>query len=477
MTTTPTATQFGEPLMGSYSASGRTENDSAAKVLQGLREAGVQYCIGSWTDTHGRAKAKFTPIEDFAKLATGTGPLYGVHALEGMGNYGPADPDQAVLADLSSVRICPWDTRFAWFAGDLVWRGGESYPLCSRNVLKRQIDRAAEMGLRALVGIEAEFYAYKRNSSGGIEPFDAVDSGPSWGYDVHTALAAMPLLTTVTDAFRELTWHPSIHVQEAGHSQFEVDFGYHDALEMGDRWVFAKELLRWCAREHDAFISYMPKPFTDAFRSGAHYNLSLVDLKTQANVMRGDAPDSLSETATHFIGGILRHASAITAVTCPTVNSYQGLVSSNAAGGIADDASWAPVAAAYGPNNRSTMIRLPNGRDCIEVRATDVASNVYLGLAMTLAAGLEGIEQRIDPGAPMTTSLYAMTPEQRQEQGIKALPANLSNAVEELDADPLTEQVFGAELKAEYIKLKRAEWDTFHGTVTDWMRETYLERF
>jgi len=477
MTQVSNTLEFGEPLMGSYSASLGVADPSAAEVLQGLRDAGVEYCIGSWADTHGRAKAKFTPIEAFEKFSKGTGPLYGVHALEGMGSYGPADPDQAVLPDLGSLRICPWDPRFAWFAGDLVWRGGEPYPLCSRTILKRQLERAASMGYRVLVGIEAEFYLYRRNADGGIEPFDAVDVGPSWGYDVHVGLAAMPFLTSVTEAFRDLSWYPSIHVQEAGHSQYEVDFGYHDALEMSDRWLFAKELLRWCARQHGAFVSYMPKPFTDAFRSGAHYNLSLVDIESGKNLMRGDGPDSLSKVASNFVGGILAHADAVTAVNCPTVNSYQGLVSSNAAGGIADDASWAPVAAAFGPNNRSTMIRLPNGRDCIELRATDIAANVYLGLAMTIAAGLEGIEDGTDPGASISESLYSLRPEQRAELGIKALPAHLLDAVLALDEDSLSEQALGPELKAEYVKLKRAEWDAFHGTVTDWAREAYLEKF
>ena len=471
-------------VLDSYNPSEREQTpeflQQAEAIKTHLHEMGVKYCLATWVDTHGRAKAKITPIERFDRMISGRGPMYGVHAIEGMGSYGPDDPDQAVLPDLDSVQICPWDRSYAWFAGDIHWKGGQPYALCARSALKRQLARARELGLGFTVGIEPEFYVFRRGENGSILPFSSIDVGPTWAYDVHVASTSRQFLHAVADTLGKLGWQVDAFVQEGGHSQYEFDYGFTDALTTADRWIFLKEILRHIAEELGAFVSFMAKPFDDSFRSGLHYNMSLVDEQTGENVMRSEADPrgyGISDRAYQFIAGQLEHAKAITAVTCPTVNSYRGLIGNIGLAGLTADMSWAPVAITYGPNNRSAMLRLPDGRACLENRATDVCCNIYLGLAMSLGAGLDGIERGLDPGDPCTRNLYQLPEEERQSLGIERLPRDLLEALDAFERDPLAEAVLGPELKQAYISLKQSEWAQAHQHVCDWDRERYLEFF
>jgi glutamine synthetase len=467
-----------------YMPTTSTETDTFADRAQALRarllDQGIEYCLSTWVDTHGRAKAKVTPIEKWDKMIRGDGPWYTVHALEGMGTYGPQVPDQAAKPDLDSVQICTWDRRTAWFAGDIHWKGGEAYPYCARTVLKRQLARARELGLGFMVGVEPEFYVYRKGSDGELLPLSPLDVGPTWAYDAHLASANAPFLTAVAEQFRELDWALSAFTVEGGHSQFEFDFGFADAVVTADRWIFLKELLKHAAEGVGAFVTFMAKPFDDCFRSGLHFNMSLVDADSGANLMRSDDDPRgyrLSELAYRFAAGQLAHAPAITAITCPTVNSYRGLSGSVAMTGLTGDMSWAPVAMTYGPNNRSAMLRIPDGRDCLENRATDASCNIYLGLAMSLGAALDGIDRELDPGEPCGADLYALPDDERERLGIQDLPPDLGAAIDALEADPLTETVLGTELKAAYIALKRAEFHAARQHVGEWDRARYLELF
>ncbi|MEA2268913.1 MAG: glutamine synthetase [Solirubrobacteraceae bacterium] len=455
--------------------------EAVARVRAQLEEMNVEYIASVWVDTFGRAKAKIVPRGGFEKVLEGRGPLYGVHALEGMGSYGAADPDQTVIPDLSTLTICPWDTRIAWFAGDIHWVGGGAYPLDSRAVLKRQLDRARGLGYDFKVGIEPEFYVYKEN--GGyhdLQPLNDQDFGQSWAYDVDTTIggATFPFLSDVTSAFESLGWEVGALVHEGGISQYEIDYGYDNALVTADRWVFVKELLRQVARRHDAFVSFMPKPSNGAFRSGLHYNMSLWTLDGEDLIGDDGTGDGrISRLASQFIAGQLKHAAAITAVTCPNVNSYRGLVLASDVGGIASDKSWAPVVVTYGPNNRSAMIRVPDGRSCIENRATDSSCNIYLGLAMSLGAALDGIENGLEPPEPFTASAYTGSESALKKFDVPRLPRSLDEALDELEADPLVREVLGSELADAYVELKRGEWDDYLRHVSEWDRERYLRQF
>jgi glutamine synthetase len=443
-----------------------------------LVDAGVKYCFATWVDIHGRSKAKFVPICRFEELARGS-ETYTVQAFEGMGDLGPHDDDQAVVPDLDSLVICPWDRRHAWMAGDIYWRG-EPYEYCSRSILKRWVARAAEMGFGMMLGIEPEFYILREVGNGGIVPFVADDKGPSWAYDVESTLDAIPILEVIHAYLEELGWDVASFDHEGGHGQYEFDFGFTDALAMCDRFTFLRLLLKEVAKRFGAFATFMPKPFADDFRSGAHFNMSLVDIRTGENLMAEPHPHEtgFSSTTYHFVAGQLRHADAITAVCCPTVNSYKGLVSGGVdPSGMLRDMSWAPVYTTFGDNNRAAMIRLPLGRPCVENRATDMAMNVYWGTAISLGAGLEGIRDALDPGPPTNQNLYECPPNQLESLGIRLLPRTLAEALDAFREDPLTEEVFGAGPKRAFLEAKAEEWHAYHATVSEWERERYLRFF
>ena len=240
-----------------------------------LIEAGVQYCFATWVDVTGRSKAKFVPIERFDHLAHGS-EMYTAQAFEVMGPLGPQDDDQAALPDLDSLVICPWDRRYAWMASDLYWHG-ERYEYCSRSILKNAVGKAAKSGYAMMLGIEPEFYILRRDGQNGTKPFHANDVGPCWGYDVESTLDAMPILSVLQKYLDELEWEVSSFDHEGGHSQYEFDFGYTDVVDMCDRFVFMRLMLKEVAKTFGAFVTFMPKPFPNDFRSGAHLNMSIVD--------------------------------------------------------------------------------------------------------------------------------------------------------------------------------------------------------
>ena len=438
-----------------------------------LAEAGVQYVFGSWADVHGRSKAKAVPIEKFDRLVRGS-ELYTVGALDGMGPLGANEDECAAVPDLNSLTVCPWDHRYAWMASDLWWHA-EPYAYDSRHILKRVLSQAREMGFVFNLGFEPEVYILREDEDGNLHPLHPNDKGEMWGYDVESTLDAMSFLDRMVKCIDELGWGVYSFDHEGGNSQYEFDFGYTDALTSADRWIFLRLMLKEVAKEFGAFATFMPKPFSNNFGSGSHYNMSLADPETGENLL--DDPDDprgigFSELAYHFTGGLLKHAAAITAVTCPTVNSYKRLVGR----GFMSDITWAPVYIRYGDNNRSLMLRLPGDRRAIENRAGDLSANVYLGAAITLAAGLEGIKEGIDPGDPTNEDVYHFSREELAEHGIQLLPRTLLEAVQAFEADPLTDKVFGP-LKKAYVELKYREWEQYHNVVSEWERKKYLHFF
>jgi glutamine synthetase len=437
-----------------------------------LGDAGVKYVFGSWVDVHGRSKAKAVPFGSFDRMVRGS-ELYTVGALEGMGPLGPHEDECAALPDLDSLTVCPWDRRLAWMASDLWWHG-EHYPYDSRWILKQVLDQAAHMGFTLNLGFEPEVYILREDPDGTLHPFHPNDRAECWGYDVESTLDAMPFLDVMVEYLDELGWGIFSFDHEGGNSQYEFDFGYADALTTADRFVFMRLMLKEVAKRYGAFATFMPKPLSDNFGSAAHYNMSLAD-ESGRNLFE-DREDSrglgYSELAYHFAGGLLKHAGAITAVTCPTVNSYKRLIGQ----GYMPMITWAPVYVLYGDNNRSCMLRFPGNRTCIENRAADIAGNIYLGAAVALAAGLEGIKEGIDPGDPTPDNLYELSRDQLAERGIETLPRTLLHALSALEVDPLADQVLGP-LKKPYLELKYQEWEQYHNVVSDWEVKKYLHFF
>jgi len=468
-----TAPQFGVP------AGFRADRARVAALQKRLVSAGVTSCLATFVDIHGVPKAKITPIEAFEHMCDGS-ELYTVGACEGMGLWGPHEDECATVPDLDTGWILPWDRSKAWFCSDL-YHHGEPYPGDARGILRRNLARARELGFRFNLGIEPELYVLRRDEAGRLAPITRTRfKGPNACYDVTLATESDAFLEPLTRYMRELDWGLYSYDQECGKGQYELDFGYSDALTMADRFTFLRFMARKVADGIGAIASFMPKPFANDFRSGAHFNMSLADVRTGANAFAPDParPHELasrygvrcSDLALHFIAGLKAHAAAITAVTCPSYNSYQGLI---ARGDLADF-SWAPVLSAWGKNNRSAMLRLPGNRHCVENRAVDMSVNPYLAAAISLAAGLDGIERQLDPGAPLNDDLYRLGKSELRAHGIGLLPRTLLHALEAFDADPISARALGDGYKAIYLAHKTREWERTFYQVSEEQREAQL---
>ena len=289
-------------------------------------------------------------------------------------------------------------------------------------------------------------------------------------------LACLPVVQEIVEAMNGLGWDVFSFDQEDAPGQFETDFKYADALTMADRFTFFRLMAHEIARKHGLFASFMPKPYGHRTGSGAHYNMSLADIRSGTNVFEDKADTrgcGLSAIGYQFIAGVLRHAKAISAVIAPTVNSYKRLVARGSMSGF----TWAPIFVCYGSNNRTNMIRIPMNGPRIECRAADISCNLYLGAAMMLMAGLEGIREKFDPGDPHRENMYLHTPETLKSMGIEHLPRTLGEAVDAFEADPLSAQVMGPLMFDAYVKFKRAEWVEYHTHVSDWEIARYLKFF
>ncbi len=446
-----------------------------------LVEAGVRSCFATFVDVYGIPKSKATPIESFEHMCEGS-ELYTVGAVEGLGLVGPQEDECAAVPDLDTMTILPWDRSHAWFHSDLYYHG-EPYAGDPRTLLRRALGRARDLGFRFNLGIEPELYVLREGEEGALRPITRTRfKGPNACYDLALATESDAFLEPITRYMKELGWGLFSYDQECGRGQYELDFGYADALTMADRFVFLRFMAKKVAQSIGAVASFMPKPFADDFRSGAHFNMSLADVATGANVFApgrhgsDERPGKLagkygvrcSDLALHFVAGLLRHSAAITAVTCPSYNSYQGLI----AQGDLREFSWAPVLVAWGKNNRSAMLRLPGNRYCIENRAVDMSNNPYLAAAISLWAGLDGIEQRLDPGDPLNDDLYKRG--NLKAAGIRVLPRTLLHAIEAFDEDPLSSAAFGDYYKDIYLSHKLREWDRTFYQVTDEQRRAQL---
>ena len=442
------------------------------QIKTDLEQKGVRYALASFVDLHGMAKAKAVPLPHLGQMARGS-ELFTGAALDGVPQE-VSDDEVAAVPDAASLTILPWQKEVAWFASDL-HLGGEPFEACSRNVLHRVRAEAAAMGYRFNLGIETEFFVLKRNEAGELVPYSERDSLDKPAYDVRGLLDNLPWLDELVQAMNDLGWGVYSFDHEDGPGQFETDFDYAEVLTMADRLTFFKLMAKEIAHRHGLIATFMPKPFGDRTGSGAHYNMSLADLASGENLFVDPAgkPAAVSRLAEHFIAGILRHAAAICAVIAPTVNSYKRLVAQGSMSGF----TWAPVFVCYGNNNRTNMLRIPSPGGRVECRAADISCNPYLGGAMILAAGLEGIREQLDPGDPNLVNAYTLTPEQLAERGITMLPRTLGEAIEAFAADPLSRRVFGDALFDSFVAYKREEWQSYHCTVSDWEMKRYLEFF
>ena len=442
--------------------------DTLDAAQQYLRAQGVSYVLAQFVDIHGVAKAKSVPVAHLGTvLSEGAG--FAGFAICGVG-IEPHGPDFMARGDLSTVQLVPWQPGLA----RIVCEGhvnGEPWAYDSRVVLKTQTARLAERGLTLYTGLEPEFSLLKRTADGGIEPCDASDTLAKPCYDYKGLSRTRAYLEKLSNAMRASGLDVYQIDHEDANGQFELNYTYTDCLTSCDHFVFFKMAAAEIANEMGLVCSFMPKPFANRPGNGMHMHLSIGD--GQRNLFADPADPQgleLSPMAYHFLGGLLAHAPALTALCAPTVNSYKRLVVGRSLTG----ATWAPAYISYGDNNRSTMVRIPKGR--LELRLPDGSCNPYLATAAVIAAGLDGIDRQLDPGAPRNVNLYEWSAAQLKDAGIGLLPQNLGAALDALDADELIKSALGP-VADEFLTLKRMEWIEYQRHVSDWEVKQYLEFF
>ena len=441
------------------------------KLKKSLSEQGVTTCIASYVDMHGVSKSKFVPISHLDQMMKGSEMFTGA-ALDGVPQE-INDEEVACMPDADNAMILPWHPEIALFPSDL-WCEGKPFEACSRNILNRQMARAADMGFTFNLGMEAEFFVFN-DEQGGRAPVSPLPHLEKPAYDTTRLMDNIHWLGELVDAMNTLGWDVYSFDHEDGIGQVEIDFAYADARTMSDRFVFLRLMANAIARKHGAYATFMPKPFGERTGSGAHFNMSLADEKGK-NLFK-DPKDKrgcgLSKLGYQFMAGILRHLQAIMAVVAPQVNSYKRLVKQGSMSGF----TWAPIYACYGNNNRTNAMRIPKGGGRVELRAADSACNPYLGAAMCLAAGLEGIEEGLDPGEPNTDNLYLIGERERKKRRIETLPQTLDEAVAAFKKDKLSKTVFGDAMFSAWTDYKEQEWLSYLNHVSDWERERYLRFF
>jgi len=355
---------------------------------------------------------------------------------------------------------------------------GQPYEVNTRVALKKQLAAAAEMGLGMNLGIECEVFVLKQDEDGSLEIPNSDDNLTKACYDVKRFMDRYQWLDKVSTTINDLGWDLYSLDHEDANSQFEFDFQYADALTMCDRFTFFRYMAKQYAAEEGLIATFMPKPFADKTGSGAHFNMSMFDLESGANLFQRDPADDprglgISEMAYHFVGGILKHGPALCAAFAPTVNSYKRLVRR----GLMPYYSWAPVFNSFGRNNRTNSMRVPMGGGRVESRNADAACNPYLAATLALAAGLEGIREKIDPGEAQEDNLYELSQEELAERGIQELPQTLKEAVAVFSDDPFVEKTLGSELRQEFITYKSEEWLQYHQRVSQWEIEQYARLY
>ena len=440
---------------------------TAAQVRLMIKNEGIEYFLCSFVEMSGAPKAKLVPSAAFDQMAAGGAGFAGFAA--GHLGQGPHDTDIMSVPDLNSLTILPWRKNTAWLAGDL-HVDGRPWPYCPRTILIRQLEKAKQQGYILHIGVEPEFMLLKENQQGRFEPWDRHDRLGKPCYDLRALHRNLDLMTTLIGYMQELGWGPYATDHEDANCQFEINWKYSDALTTADRNTFFKWMVRTIAEQHGLWATFMPKPFAHLTGNGMHYHMSLSDTASDKNLFLDEEDKlGLSQLARWFLGGILDHARALAAVTSPIVNSYKRLIRSEPRSG----ATWAPVCVTYGSSNRTQMIRVP-GPGRIENRTADGASNPYLACAVTLAAGLDGIERKLDPGAANNENLYALSEAELRQRGIGFLPATLSEAMDCLEQDEVVKAALGDAYAGYYLQVKRGEWRQYHQSVCQWETENYL---
>ena len=432
-------------------------------IVREVKEKDVHFIRLQFTDIFGQLKNVAITTSQLDKALDNAIAIDG-SSIEGFLRI--EESDMRLFPDLDTFTLLPWrseDDRVARMICDVHLPNGKPFEGDPRQVLKRALKKADDMGFEFMVGPECEFFLFHTDEKGdpstttgdqaGYFDLGPLDHGEEVRRDICLALEAMGFEI-------EASHH------EVAPGQHEIDFKYADALKTADNIMSFRLAVKTLARRAGLHATFMPKPIFGINGSGMHTNMSL--FKDGKNIFFDEKdPKGLSREAYSFIAGILAHIRGITAVANPLVNSYKRLV----------PGYEAPCYLAWSSVNRSVLIRVPAGRGQstrLELRSPDPSANPYLALALCLTAGLDGIQKKMEPPKETPENIYAMSDAQRLAKGISSLPGSLKEALGALGEDSLMLQALGKQVADHYIEGKEQEWDEYRTQVTDWETKKYL---
>ena len=431
------------------------------------KEKKIKYFLISFVDLFGVLRSKLVPAHAIKDMQeTGAG-FAGFAAWLDMT---PADSDMFGIPDPDSLIQLPWNKEVGWLASDL-WMNGKPVDASPRIMLKKQIKKLSKQGLTMKSGVECEYFLISPDGDSIADPRDT-QSKPC--YDQSALMRRYDLIKEICDCMIEMGWGPYQNDHEDANGQFEMNWDYSDCLKTADRHTFFKYMVKTIAEKHGLRATFMPKPFENLTGNGCHAHISVWDGKKNKFLDKSNNL-GLTKMAYNFLGGVIKHASSLSAFFNPTINSYRRINAPPTKSG----ASWSPSSISYTGNNRTHMIRIPDpGR--FELRLMDGSANPYLLQASVLAAGINGIKNKIDPGKPLNCNMYE---DFAKYPNLPKLPDELDQSLKQLKQNKEMNDAFGADVINSYIKLRSTEIKEFNNIerfdkskpITKWERQNTLD--
>ena len=427
----------------------------------------IKYFLISFVDLFGILRSKLVPSQAISEMQKNGAGFAGFATWLDMT---PADADMFAIPDTNSLIQLPWNKEVGWLASDL-WMKGKPVKASPRVILKDQIKKLDKNNLKMKSGVECEYFLISPDGSSIADPRD-IQSKPC--YDQSALMRRYELIKEVCDSMIELGWNPYQNDHEDANGQFEMNWDYDDCLVTADRHTFFKFMVKNLAEKHGLRATFMPKPFEKLTGNGCHAHISLWNGKINKFLDMGDRY-GLSKLAYNFLGGVMKNAESLSAFFNPTINSYRRINAPPTTSG----ATWSPSSISYSGNNRTHMIRIPDpGR--FELRLMDGSANPYLLQAGIIAAGLFGMNNKSDPGEPLTCNMYT---DSKNYPNLAKLPNDLEDSLSKLDDNIHLKEAFSEEVINSYIKLKNQEIDEFNKEevfdkkkdITDWEKNNTLD--
>ena len=445
-----------------------TFKKSMAKNLSKIAKTKkIKYFLISFVDLFGVLRSKLVPTRAIDEMQKNGAGFAGFATWLDMT---PADTDMFAIPDPDSLIQLPWNKEVGWLASDL-WMGGKPVKASPRVMLKEQIKKLSTKNLVMKSGVECEYFLITPD---GTKIADEKDTQSKPCYDQSALMRRYDLIKEICDSMIELGWNPYQNDHEDANGQFEMNWDYSDCLITADRHVFFKFMVKSLAEKHGLRATFMPKPFENLTGNGCHAHISLWDGKENKFLETGEKL-GLSRMAYNFLGGIMKCAQPLSAFFNPTINSYRRINAPPTKSG----ASWSPSSISYSGNNRTHMIRIPDpGR--FELRLMDGSSNPYLLQAGVIAAGIYGLNNKIDPGEPLSCNMYT---EYKKYPDLKKLPEKIEDSLNELNNSKEIKEAFGEDVINSFIKLKNMEIEEFNKVetfdktrkITDWEKKNTLD--